>query len=265
MQESEDSNQDHRLANYYGEIKNDRMEGEGIYWFDTNTRYEGGFRNGAFHGKGTLFFPGGGRYESMWDNGREVSGNYVFQDGLNFENDDDPLTGWRFCSRTWDRRFYKEITEGLRPADRCITSANCDEGGKPLRSIPEDCYDTGDGYYDPTQRVIYRYDEDAAKALLQGERLNSFLRNVTEEEHDWIIQKCREGRDGFVGCQRKEDYDDIKALSESIGRLAASKNGTFSKKFPAIKKQPKSILAKTSPGTSGEVKSSGRRKSVTWN
>ena len=84
-----------------------------------------------------------------------------------------------FCEEFFFIRFLQEITEGLRPADRCITSANCDEGGKPLRSIPEDCYDTGDGYYDPTQRVIYRYDEDVAKGET-GKMLRQALLKFTK-------------------------------------------------------------------------------------
>jgi len=42
----------HHLASYYGDIKNGRMEGKGIYWFNTDVRYEGEFKDGMFHGKG---------------------------------------------------------------------------------------------------------------------------------------------------------------------------------------------------------------------
>ena len=28
------------------------MEGKGIYWFNTDVRYEGEFKDGMFHGKG---------------------------------------------------------------------------------------------------------------------------------------------------------------------------------------------------------------------
>lgn len=45
------------------------MEGQGIYTFPTETRYEGEMQDGMFHGKGTLFFTNGSRYEAIWENG----------------------------------------------------------------------------------------------------------------------------------------------------------------------------------------------------
>ena len=40
---------------------------------------------------------------------------------------------------------------------------------KLFKEIPESCYDTGDGYYQPEKRSIFTYD-------------NKYLRDLNEEE-----------------------------------------------------------------------------------
>ncbi|XP_002130625.2 MORN repeat-containing protein 5-like [Ciona intestinalis] len=231
-------NQPHRLANYVGELQNGRMTGQGTYWFDTHTRYEGEFKDGMFHGKGNLHFTNGGRYEANWLCGREVGvGHYIFDDGLEFEENGDTLTGWRYGNRVWDRRFYKEITGGLRPVDKCLVVPDCDINGKPLRQIPQSCYDVGDGFYDPYSRIVYKYFEETetdsedknsqASSSISSEKPRSFIRNVTAQEHDWIVTFCRSGCDDFVCCQRVTNYDDVIAMSDRVGLGAKRKMGNF--------------------------------------
>lgn len=43
---------------------------------------------------------------------RAVKGDYTFADGLEYEDED-----WEYCDG-YDRRFYTEICEGLKPAGR---------------------------------------------------------------------------------------------------------------------------------------------------
>ncbi|CAI9601283.1 unnamed protein product [Staurois parvus] len=133
-------------SQYQGERREDRLEGKGEYILPTETRYEGEMKDGMFHGQGTLYFPNGSKYEAQWDSGIALEGKYTFADGLQFEKEK-----WPYCDG-YDRRFYTEICHGLKPAGRSQLT-NLD----PPRKIPEDCYDCGDGFYDPVSRVVNDY------------------------------------------------------------------------------------------------------------
>lgn len=76
-------------CSYQGESTADgrRFDGQGIYTFSNGNTYVGSFSDGRMHGHGTLFFTaerGGGQYRGVWENGRNVSGSFVFSDGLLF-------------------------------------------------------------------------------------------------------------------------------------------------------------------------------------
>lgn len=62
----------------------------------------GEFYHGMFHGKGELRYPNGGRYVSVWSHGREVSGDYVYGDQLEYEKED-----WGYLIPS-DRRLHSE-------------------------------------------------------------------------------------------------------------------------------------------------------------
>uniref|UniRef100_A0A5F8GR49 MORN repeat-containing protein 5 n=1 Tax=Monodelphis domestica TaxID=13616 RepID=A0A5F8GR49_MONDO len=141
-------------SQYCGEYVNGRMEGEAIYILPTDTKYKGLMKDGMFHGKGTLYFPSGSKYEATWEKGRIIKGHYTFADGLKYDEEQ-----WHYCDG-YDRRFYTEICEGLKPAG-ISQLTNLD----PPRRIPEGCYDCGDGFYDPETRVVRDY-------------RNRFLRNA---------------------------------------------------------------------------------------
>lgn len=49
---------------------------------------------------------------------------------------------------------------------------------KGPKNIPEGTYDIGDGYYDPTKRVICDYD-------------GQFKRDLDAGEEQWIVEKAR--------------------------------------------------------------------------
>lgn len=50
---------DYTGSSYEGDMKNDKMEGEGVYTFPSGTKYIGSFKDGQFDGKGTLHFKNG--------------------------------------------------------------------------------------------------------------------------------------------------------------------------------------------------------------
>ncbi|KAF8571709.1 hypothetical protein P879_03102 [Paragonimus westermani] len=158
---------------YEGEYFNERMEGRGKYTLSTGTRYEGEMKDGMFHGMGTLYFNSGSKYEAEWINGHPNNGKIIFNDGLEYKEDA------HYCDE-YDRRFYTEICKGLKPAGR---SQLVDK--EPAREIPEGCYDTGDGFYDPVKRTVMDY-------------TGKFLRNTDIAEHEWIIAKCRKAWDEHV-------------------------------------------------------------------
>ena len=78
-----------------------------------------------FHGEGTIFVPGAGIYKAFWKEGKEVSGDYTFADGLQYEKKD-----WKYCTLD-DRRFYTEIQDGLKPAGQSQLTNN--RNGRSLR------------------------------------------------------------------------------------------------------------------------------------
>ncbi|OCT65620.1 MORN repeat-containing protein 5 isoform X1 [Xenopus laevis] len=167
-------------SEYRGEHLHGRLEGKGEYTLPTETRYEGEMKDGMFHGNGTLFFPNGSKFIAQWNHGIALQGKYTFADGLEYDKED-----WRYCDQ-YDRRFYTEICNGLKPAGRSqLTDLD------PPRKIQEGCYDCGDGFYDPLTRVVNDYQ-------------HKFLRNADDDEHEWIIQTCRKAWDETTGYRPKQ-------------------------------------------------------------
>ena len=64
--------------------------------------------------------------------------------------------------------------KSLRPDGQTLI---CNDINGP-KNIPEGTYDIGDGYYDPTKRMILNYD---------GE----FKRELEPGEEQWVTEKCR--------------------------------------------------------------------------
>ncbi len=73
-------------------------------------------------------------------------GQYTFPDGLTYDAED-----WKYCDG-YDRRFYTETLHGLKPAGRSQLKDN-----EPPEVIPHDCYDVGDGIYNPVSRIVTDY------------------------------------------------------------------------------------------------------------
>ncbi|KAL1266906.1 hypothetical protein QQF64_002581 [Cirrhinus molitorella] len=134
-------------SSYDGDYNNSRMEGTGEYTLPTHTRYAGEIKDGMFHGTGVLHFPNGSKYEGTWEKGISIEGKYTFSDGLEYKEMD-----WDYCDGK-DRRFYSERCNGLKPAGKSqLTDRD------PPRAIPDCCYDSGDGFYDPSTRVVKDYE-----------------------------------------------------------------------------------------------------------
>eukprot|EP01083_Nonionella_stella_P061130 159371_1 len=135
-----------------------------------------------FHGEGNLTFPSRGCVAGVWDNGEMKKCDYIFDDALEYSE-----KNWDYCSTDKDRRFWSEIQNEV-PFKDCTSVTN--NGCVPL--IPNDCFDVGDGYYDPKEDMVYSYNDD-------------FLRSITDEEAVWAKEKCRIGKVG----DREINPDDI--------------------------------------------------------
>lgn len=91
------------------------MHGRGIHTLPDGSKYVGTFHDGTFHGHGIIFFTpssGGGQFRGTWNLGECLGGDYIFQDGLVFSNDD-----WEYTTER-DRRFWHEYQTFIRPAGR---------------------------------------------------------------------------------------------------------------------------------------------------
>lgn len=90
------------------------MHGRGIFTFANGNKYVGTFHDGLFHGQGIIFFTqqnGGGQFRGIWDMGKQVSGDYVFRDGLQFAPDN-----WQHCTPE-DRKLWHEYLAFIQPPE----------------------------------------------------------------------------------------------------------------------------------------------------
>ena len=185
--------------------KNQTIKAKYIYHDkDKGSYYLGDCKNGMFHGTGTIHFKNGISFTGNWTNGKceEDKMEIKFEDGLEYNlNEDD----WDYCNPNHennDRRFYLERCAGLKPAGRENTIDTDPKLDGLAHPIPHNSYDTGDGYYIEDRRIIYNY-------------AGQVLRFADEDEHYWIIKNCRKGWDDFVGTtdtwrmnnvQERKDY-----------------------------------------------------------
>ena len=98
-----------------------------------------------------------------------ITGEYSFYDNLQFKDKD-----WNYCTIQECRLYTEDAAGTLRPEGKTLF-CNQMEGPK---DIPEGTYDIGDGFFDPTKRIICDYD---------GE----FKRDLQPDEEQWITDKCR--------------------------------------------------------------------------
>jgi hypothetical protein len=132
----------------------------------------GAFTDGVYHGRGVLYVQGG-RFDGEFDRGKFVRGKFIFEDGLEYQEQD-----WDYCHEQGDVRFYGEIMEGVAPGDPLrYPSAEA----KPPK-LPPGCYDVIDGYYDPRGGCIREWFS------------NDEVRRPAPEEIQWITRHCRVGK-----------------------------------------------------------------------
>ncbi|CAG9787891.1 unnamed protein product [Diatraea saccharalis] len=122
-----------------------------------------------FHGDGELRYPCGAILRGKWRRGSLIERTLVFADNLEYSE-----TDWKYC-RMPDRRFTIEYEKGLQPAGQSFLTAE-----QPTRDIPPGFYDTGDGFYDPKTKVVYKADD-----------LTAILRSPSVREKKWIMENCR--------------------------------------------------------------------------
>jgi hypothetical protein len=96
---------------------------------------------------------------------------------------------WDYCIGE-DRRLYKERLSGIKPAgnSQIVNSL-------PPHEIPKNCYDVGDGYYDPERKRVYSYPKsDNPNALLRIPGIQTFSTlSLDADEIEWIVSRCRIG------------------------------------------------------------------------
>ncbi|KAL4707563.1 hypothetical protein ACJJTC_001608 [Scirpophaga incertulas] len=153
------------------------MSGYGTYVFPNQVVYEGNFSDGMFHGEGELRYPSGAILRGNWKRGLITDRTLFFDDGLEYSE-----TDWKYC-QTPDRRFTIEYEEGIQPAGRSFLTAY-----QPTREIPPGLYDTGDGFYDPKTKMVYKAND-----------LTAIIRSPSEREQHWIVENCRKSVDETLG------------------------------------------------------------------
>jgi hypothetical protein len=158
-------------AVYGGDVECGWYSGNGVYRFQNGTEYEGEFVKGHFHGRGVLRFPEG-RLEGEFAFGRAVDVRFVYADGLAYEK-----VNWKYLS-AHDRRFYREISDGIAPAGATALTNDF-----VAAEIPAETFDSGDGYFEPRTGEIRDY---------SGERV---VRIPDADEAEWILTHCRQGGD----------------------------------------------------------------------
>ena len=82
---------------YVGEMKNNKREGFGIFYYLNNVRYEGEWKNDKREGYGIIFLSNGSRYECEWKNNKiNGIGICYFSDEGKYEGEfkDDELYGY---------------------------------------------------------------------------------------------------------------------------------------------------------------------------
>ena len=120
---------------------------------------------------------------------------------------------WKYCDG-YDRRFYTETLHGLKPAGRSQLKDR-----EPREQIPEDCYDVGDGIYNPVSRVVTDYHGEFVRNAGKHNHSISLCTDrllllvlLDDDEHQWIVQNCRKGWDENVGGQNPRLKPDITKL-----------------------------------------------------
>lgn len=186
-------------SSYLGSWNHIGVTVAGIYRFPDGMLYDGRLRDGQFDGCGTLFFPQGHIIIGHWVKGVVKSMSFVFADGLKFDE-----SNWTYCT-DGDRRYLcahfrrnlrnKRILiryawdelKSLPPIGKHNININRSEN-----CIPNNCYITGEGFYNPKTKCIYN-----------AKNPTEILRIPTATEEQWILARCQKSWSETIG-YRKE-------------------------------------------------------------
>ncbi|XP_075975342.1 MORN repeat-containing protein 5-like isoform X2 [Anticarsia gemmatalis] len=177
------------------------MSGFGTYTFPNGVVYAGDFEDGMFHGNGELIYPDGTTVKGHFYKGVMLDRKLTFADGLEYEE-----FSWQYC-KIPDRRYTIEYDYGLEPAGQSNITAE-----QPPREIPPGFYDTGDGFYNPRTKSVYRADD-----------LNIIIRSPSVREQKWIIENCRTNPDVILGPRRDlyETWSEPQVVKPPVKKPAA--------------------------------------------
>ncbi|XP_026743877.1 MORN repeat-containing protein 5-like isoform X2 [Trichoplusia ni] len=145
------------------------MSGYGTYTFPNGVIYEGDFDDGMFHGKGELQYDDGAVLKGNWKKGVMEEKTLLFSDSLEYKEE-----FWKYCVAP-DRRFAIEYDIDVMPAGKSFLTAE-----QPTKVIPPGYYDSGDGFYCPKTKCVYKYDD-----------LSAVMRSPSIREQKWIVDNCR--------------------------------------------------------------------------
>jgi hypothetical protein len=117
---------------------NERMESSNATFTfnqDIGAQYNGEMRDGMFHGRGILTLKNGAKIDGVWENGVLVERKYIFNDGLEFNEEKEK---WDYCREEQDetkqdRRFHEERSSQKRDIsmDPTALSYASSDGIKP--------------------------------------------------------------------------------------------------------------------------------------
>lgn len=73
---------------YFGNVKNGKADGFGVYNYNSGNRYIGSFKNGLFNGHGIFIYKDEDRFEGEYLNGKQNGhGIFIYKDGDRFEGE----------------------------------------------------------------------------------------------------------------------------------------------------------------------------------
>jgi len=102
---------------YEGELKKDKMHGQGTYRYSTGDKYVGEWKDDQQHGQGTYTYASGSKYEGEWKDGQKRGqGTYTFADGGSYigEWKDDQQHGQGTYTYASGNKYVGEWKDGQK-------------------------------------------------------------------------------------------------------------------------------------------------------
>ncbi|KAJ8723461.1 hypothetical protein PYW08_003373 [Mythimna loreyi] len=217
-------------SSYDGEwFRGKGMHGHGVYTFRNGVVYEGAFEDGHMHGKGELRYQtavGKVVIRGWWKKDTNIVRKIIFDGSVVYKEED-----WEYC-RMPDRRYPVEFEAGLQPAGNSYLTSY-----KPAIKIPQGCYDSGDGIYEPVGKMVYTYD------------LSKGIRRPSVQEQKWIVENCRYGNNVPLG-PRKDLYETfleptLKLAPEPLPKITTK---TAKRRMKYKTSKPKTVSSGTGSG-----------------